>query len=115
MFESLDHNGRPTGKPPRSFIDAAARLDLAGNRDLLRRAKCLQPGGEGGMNDAQSVRSFKGDVCVARYGYPAALIKQLPEDDVRWEYETCALVGNAGRVLAEQNGASIDQHDVRKP
>jgi len=45
--------------------------------------------------------------------YPAALIKQLPEEDVGWEYESCALVGNAGRVLAEENGAAIDQHDVR--
>lgn len=45
--------------------------------------------------------------------YPAALVKQLPEEDVEWEYESCALVGNSGRLLAEENGAAIDQHDVR--
>jgi hypothetical protein len=32
---------------------------------------------------------------------------------VGWEFESCALVGNSGRVLAEENGAAIDQHDVR--
>ena len=69
LFADVDEHDQPTGKPLRTYIDAAARLDLKGNRDLLRRAKCLQPGGEGGMNDAQSVRSFTGDVCVARYGY----------------------------------------------
>jgi hypothetical protein len=82
LFVDVDENNQPTGKPLRTYIDAAARLDLQGNRDLLRRAKCLQPGGEGGMNDAQSVRSFTGDVCVARYGYVCTTHARLPPGEV---------------------------------
>mmetsp|Transcript_28915 Transcript_28915/g.81432 ORF Transcript_28915/g.81432 Transcript_28915/m.81432 type:complete len:333 (+) Transcript_28915:184-1182(+) len=35
-----------------------------------------------------------------------------PEDDLRTDYNTCAVVGNAGMMLAVEYGRDIDAHDV---
>ena len=50
---------------------------------------------------------------MVRYQYPPALIRRLPDKDAGWRFKSCALVGNAGRILAEEHGKEIDQHQVR--
>jgi len=43
---------------------------------------------------------------------PEQLMSALPHEDASWSFDSCAIVGNSGRLLHASHGADIDSHDA---
>ena len=46
------------------------------------------------------------------YHFPRSLFEQLPLDEPKFEFKTCAVVGNSGVTLLKEYGEEIDNHDA---
>ena len=46
------------------------------------------------------------------YHFPRSLFEQLPLDEPKFEFKTCAVVGNSGVTLLKEYGDEIDKHDA---
>lgn len=98
-----------------SLASARQRLDrrdeAAGEDDA---------GGEEGASSRPRVRPHvdypatgpNGTAVLARYLFHPGVPPRLPEEDVAWHWDTCAVVSNSGELLAKEAGEAIDGHDA---
>mmetsp|Transcript_18669 Transcript_18669/g.29885 ORF Transcript_18669/g.29885 Transcript_18669/m.29885 type:complete len:665 (+) Transcript_18669:90-2084(+) len=51
-----------------------------------------------------------GTTVLGKFGFDPLAVKQLPREEVKWKFGTCAVVSNSGELLRQKMGNEIDDH-----
>ncbi|XRB24802.1 glycosyltransferase family 29 protein [Pseudoscourfieldia marina] len=105
----------------RQFDSEGAPGDVADGTRAYVTYTLLSSNGDGAKRYGHALEKFEVSKSqLGEYFYPPSLVQTLPADDARWRFESCAVVGNSGKLLfgrrreddgqVEHFGREIDEH-----